>query len=259
MLGVHELIAFDRGDCPLRLTDRDKDRLVDVIRAVQPGFRLSHSQYDPCNTAHSYATQVALECRMIAQARGHKPGEKVLGAPQLYLFEECGKGAGLGVRPAACLAGAKFRCAGHRAAACGPDGMITARLADHIAGSGDRIPPSAVQEAAALPLFDTVAAMVSGSTLAARAAALAFVGQLAGPSDQASVVGLGLDAAASARAPGFATHLAGGNTCWMRDPAHVEKGLVFAGFPAQNGLRAALLARPHSPTWPPRPWEPGSR
>jgi 4-oxalomesaconate hydratase len=30
---------------------------------------------------------VALETRMIAQAWGHKPGEKVLGAPQLYLFE----------------------------------------------------------------------------------------------------------------------------------------------------------------------------
>ena len=27
------------------------------------------------------------QCRMIAQAWGHNPGEKVLGAPQLYLFE----------------------------------------------------------------------------------------------------------------------------------------------------------------------------
>jgi 4-oxalomesaconate hydratase len=86
-LGVHDLISFDLGDYPLRLTDGDKDRLVDVIRSVQPGFMLSHSQYDPFNTDHSYATQVALECRMIAQAWGHKPGEKVLGAPQLYLFE----------------------------------------------------------------------------------------------------------------------------------------------------------------------------
>jgi 4-oxalomesaconate hydratase len=33
------------------------------------------------------ATQVALEARMIAQAWGHNPGETVLGAPQLYLFE----------------------------------------------------------------------------------------------------------------------------------------------------------------------------
>ena len=58
-----------------------------MIREVQPAFMLSHSSYDPYNTDHMYATQVALECRMIAQAWGHDPGEKVLGAPQLYLFE----------------------------------------------------------------------------------------------------------------------------------------------------------------------------
>jgi 4-oxalomesaconate hydratase len=87
VLGVHELVSFDLGDYPLRLGDGDKDHLVDVIRAANPAFMLSHSRYDPYNTDHMYATQVALECRMIAQAWGHKPGEPVLGAPQLYLFE----------------------------------------------------------------------------------------------------------------------------------------------------------------------------
>jgi len=87
VLGVHDLVSFDLGDYPLRLGDGDKDHLVDVIRAVNPAFMLSHSRYDPYNTDHMYATQVAIECRMIAQAWGHKPGEGVLGAPQLYLFE----------------------------------------------------------------------------------------------------------------------------------------------------------------------------
>jgi 4-oxalomesaconate hydratase len=86
-LGVHDLICHDLGDYPLELTRDDKTRVVEVIRKVQPAFMLSHSQYDPYNTDHMYATQVALECRMIAQAWGHNPGEKVLGAPQLYLFE----------------------------------------------------------------------------------------------------------------------------------------------------------------------------
>jgi 4-oxalomesaconate hydratase len=86
-LGVHDLIEFDLGDYPLNLSQDDKFRLVDVIRKVQPSFMLSHSKYDPYNTDHMYATQVALEARMIAQAWGHNPGEKVLGAPQLYLFE----------------------------------------------------------------------------------------------------------------------------------------------------------------------------
>ncbi len=86
-LGVGDIRFFDLGDYPLEL-DRDaKFRLVDVIREVQPAFMMSHSHYDPYNTDHMYTTQVALECRMIAQAWGHNPGEKVLGAPQLYLFE----------------------------------------------------------------------------------------------------------------------------------------------------------------------------
>lgn len=86
-LGAADIRFFDLGDYPLEL-DRDaKYALVDLIRAVRPAFMLSHSKYDPYNTDHMYATSVALECRMIAQAWGHNPGEKVLGAPQLYLFE----------------------------------------------------------------------------------------------------------------------------------------------------------------------------
>ncbi len=86
-LGVHDLICFDLGDYPLEMGREDKNRLIDVIRAVQPDFMLSHSQYDPYNTDHSYTTQVVMECRSTAQAWGHNPGQKVLGAPQLYLFE----------------------------------------------------------------------------------------------------------------------------------------------------------------------------
>lgn len=86
-LGVHDLITFDMGDYPLGFTRESKDRLVDVMRSVQPSFLLSHSQYDPYNTDHMLTTQVVLECRSTAQAWGHNPGQKVLGAPQLYLFE----------------------------------------------------------------------------------------------------------------------------------------------------------------------------
>ncbi len=86
-LNVHDIQFFDLGDYPLIMDREAKYRLVDVIRAVRPTFMMSHSFYDPYNTDHMYATEVAMECRMIAQAWGHNPGEKVLGAPQLYLFE----------------------------------------------------------------------------------------------------------------------------------------------------------------------------
>lgn len=86
-LNVHDIEFFDLGDYPLEMDREAKFRLVDVIRNVQPAFMLSHSLEDPYNTDHPYATKMAIECRMIAQAWGHNPGEKVLGAPQLYLFE----------------------------------------------------------------------------------------------------------------------------------------------------------------------------
>ncbi|OKH87971.1 PIG-L deacetylase family protein [Thalassospira sp. TSL5-1] len=86
-LDVHDIEFMDLGDYPLEV-DRDaKFKLVDIIRRVQPKFMLSHSFVDHYNTDHALATRVAIECRMIAQAWGHNPGEKVLGAPQLYLFE----------------------------------------------------------------------------------------------------------------------------------------------------------------------------
>jgi len=86
-LDAHDIIFMDAGDYPLELDRDQKFQLVDVIREVQPTFMMSHSHYDPYNTDHSYATRVTMECRMIAQAWGHNPGQKVLGAPQLYLFE----------------------------------------------------------------------------------------------------------------------------------------------------------------------------
>ena len=86
-LGVHDIQFLDLGDYPLDLGTEAQDRVVDIIRAVQPAFMMSHSQYDPYNTDHMRTTEFVLSCRMIAQAWGHKPGEKVLGAPQLYLFE----------------------------------------------------------------------------------------------------------------------------------------------------------------------------
>jgi len=86
-LGVNDIRFFDVGDYPLDLGRDTQDRIVDVIREIQPQFIMSHSQWDPYNTDHMDTTQCVLRCRMIAQAWGHNPGQKILGAPQVYLFE----------------------------------------------------------------------------------------------------------------------------------------------------------------------------
>ncbi|SFD72256.1 PIG-L deacetylase family protein [Roseivivax sediminis] len=86
-LGVSDIRFFDLGDYPLQMDRAARERLVEAMREVQPDFILTHSKYDPYNTDHMHTCEVTLECRMIAQAWGHNPGETVLGAPQVYLFE----------------------------------------------------------------------------------------------------------------------------------------------------------------------------
>ena len=59
-----EPVFFDLGDYPMRVPDEALYKLD-----------------------HPLATHVAQEARIIAQAWGHNPGEKVLGAPGVFLFE----------------------------------------------------------------------------------------------------------------------------------------------------------------------------
>lgn len=80
-------VFFDIGDYPMRPSDDDLYRLVDIYRKYQPEFVLTHSKEDPYNFDHPLATHMAQEARIIAQAWGHNPGEKVIGAPGVFLFE----------------------------------------------------------------------------------------------------------------------------------------------------------------------------
>ena len=82
-----EPVFFDLGDYPMRVPDEALYRLVDIYREQRPEFVLSHSLEDPYNFDHPLASHVAQEARMIAQAWGHNPGEKVIGAPGVFLFE----------------------------------------------------------------------------------------------------------------------------------------------------------------------------
>ena len=86
-LGVGELTFFDIGDYPMRISDEALYRLVDIYRKDKPAFVLTHSLADPYNFDHPLAASMAQEARIIAQAHGHKPGEPVIGAPPVFLFE----------------------------------------------------------------------------------------------------------------------------------------------------------------------------
>jgi 4-oxalomesaconate hydratase len=82
-----EIEFLDCGDYPLNFTPSDMNRLVDIYRALRPSFILTHSSEDPYNFDHPLASRVVREARIVAQAMGHKPGEAVLGAPPVFLFE----------------------------------------------------------------------------------------------------------------------------------------------------------------------------
>lgn len=82
-----ETIFFDLGDYPMRVPDEALYRLVDIFREHRPEFVLSHSLEDPYNFDHPLAAHVAQEARIIAQAHGHNPGQAVIGAPGVFLFE----------------------------------------------------------------------------------------------------------------------------------------------------------------------------
>jgi 4-oxalomesaconate hydratase len=86
LLGA-EIEFFDCGDYPMRVGVDVVERLADIYRDVRPAFVLSHSLEDPYNFDHPLATHVAQEARVVAQAHGHRPGETVLGAPPVFLFE----------------------------------------------------------------------------------------------------------------------------------------------------------------------------
>jgi len=86
-LGVADIQFWDLGDYPLNLTEEALFRLVDVYRAIRPAFVLSHSRKDIYNHDHPATTDFAQHARIIAQAHGHNPGQKVLGAPPVFLFE----------------------------------------------------------------------------------------------------------------------------------------------------------------------------
>jgi 4-oxalomesaconate hydratase len=60
---------------------------VNIYRELQPEFVLTHSLHDPYNFDHPLASHFAQEARIVAQAHGHDPGRKILGAPPVFLFE----------------------------------------------------------------------------------------------------------------------------------------------------------------------------
>ncbi len=86
LLGA-EVRFFDAGDYPLRDSPQLQTTLVDLYRELQPGTVLTHAAADPYNLDHPVAAEIALQCRVLAQAPGVAGPGEVIGAPPVFRFE----------------------------------------------------------------------------------------------------------------------------------------------------------------------------
>jgi 4-oxalomesaconate hydratase len=86
-LGVADIQFWDLGDYPITLAGDSLFRLAALMRTIRPSFVLTHSREDPYNRDHPLVSQFAQEARIVAQAHGHDPEVKVIGAPPVMLFE----------------------------------------------------------------------------------------------------------------------------------------------------------------------------
>jgi 4-oxalomesaconate hydratase len=82
-----KIIFFDLGDYPMRIPEGALFELATLYRKIRPEFVLTHSLKDPYNFDHPLVSHAAQEARIVAQAHGHEPGNPVIGAPPVFLFE----------------------------------------------------------------------------------------------------------------------------------------------------------------------------
>jgi 4-oxalomesaconate hydratase len=82
-----KIVFVDVGDYPMRVPDSILYELVSLYRKIRPKFVLTHSLKDPYNFDHPLVSQVTQEARVVAQAHGHDPGNPIIGASPVFLFE----------------------------------------------------------------------------------------------------------------------------------------------------------------------------
>lgn len=82
-----EIVFYDIGDYPMRISDDIITRLAGEFRELRPEWVLTHSLEDPYNFDHPMTAHAVQEARIVAQAHGHNHPEKPIGVPGIFLFE----------------------------------------------------------------------------------------------------------------------------------------------------------------------------
>lgn len=82
-----EIVFYDIGDYPMRISDDVIYRLAGEFRQLRPEWVLTHSLEDPYNFDHPLTAHATQEARVITQAHGHDYPEAPIGVPGIFLFE----------------------------------------------------------------------------------------------------------------------------------------------------------------------------
>jgi 4-oxalomesaconate hydratase len=79
--------SLDLGDYPLVMDAAAVERLIEVIRELEPQVILGHAARDPFNPDHAVACEATVQARQLASGAGVASAFKTIAPPELLLFE----------------------------------------------------------------------------------------------------------------------------------------------------------------------------
>jgi 4-oxalomesaconate hydratase len=79
--------CWDLGDYPLRVNEKQVERLADDIREFAPDVVLTHTERDPFNPDHPVAHALVLRARLLASGAGVINAFATVKPPELLYFE----------------------------------------------------------------------------------------------------------------------------------------------------------------------------
>jgi 4-oxalomesaconate hydratase len=79
--------CWDLGDYPLRVNEKQVERLADDIREFAPDVVLTHTERDPFNPDHPVAHALVLRARLLASGAGVASAFATVKPPELLYFE----------------------------------------------------------------------------------------------------------------------------------------------------------------------------
>jgi 4-oxalomesaconate hydratase len=79
--------SLDLGDYPLVMDAAAVERLIELIRELEPQVILGHAARDPFNPDHAVACEATVQARQLASGAGVASAFKTIAPPELLLFE----------------------------------------------------------------------------------------------------------------------------------------------------------------------------